>query len=433
MNQTEHCMINAKSLSALKKAQWTPHFKRPLYKDYAFSCLPNTMMKLLTGKGEKPLSEETVGGRWEKFDCAILFLIDGFGWEFFESFASKYPFLNRFEREGIASKISAEFPSTTAAHMTSINTGKEVGETGIYEWFYYEPIADRMIAPLLFSNAGDHESGTLLKEGISPEQIFPFETIYQKLAKKKVRSIVMQQEGIAYSPYSKTLLSGADISPYTHFPQALDRLVELCSKPLKEPTYIFVYFSDIDSVGHRHGIKSSQFADVVDSCWTMMENRFWQKLSSNQNRTAVMFTADHGMTSVDPKTTILLNQVCPQLPDMLKKNRKGVPLVPAGSCRDFFLHIEKQFLDEAQGILKGKLEGIADVVLTEELLSEGFFGDKAPSKRLKDRIGNLVVLPYLNESVFWWFEKHRLEQHFYAAHGGLTPNEMESTFLFMPR
>jgi hypothetical protein len=423
-------MINAKSLAALKKAQWTSHFKRPLYQDYAFSCLPNTMMKLLTGKGERTLPQDAVGGSWETFDCAILFLIDGFGWKFFESFGSKYPFLNRFEKEGVASKISSEFPSTTAAHMTTINTGKEVGETGIYEWFYYEPIVDRMIAPLLFSNAGDHESGTLLKEGISAQQIFPFETIYQKLAKKNVRSIVMQQESIAYSPYSRALLAGAQIFPYVHFPEALDRLVDLCSKPLKEPTYIFAYFGDIDSVGHRHGITSPQFADRVDSCWTMMENRFWQKLPSSPNRTAVMFTADHGMTPVDPKTTVLLNQVCPQLPRMIKKNRQGSPLVPAGSCRDFFMHIETPFLYEAQGILKDQLKGIADVVLTEELLSGGFFGDKTPSKRLKDRVGNLVVLPYLNEGVFWWFENHRLEQHFYAAHGGLTPDEMESIFLF---
>lgn len=423
-------MINDKSFSALEKAQWTPYFKRPLYRDYAFSCLPNTILKLLTGTGENTLAVDTVCGHWDKFNCAILFLIDGFGWEFFEGFASKYPFLSRFKHEGAASKISAQFPSTTAAQVTSINTGLEVGETGIYEWFYYEPIADRMIAPLLFSHAGDHESGTLLKEGLTPEKLFPFETIYQKLSKKKVRSIVMQQESIAHSPYSQAMLSGADIFPYSHFSDALDRLVSLCSHPLKDPTYIFVYFGDIDAMGHRHGITSPQFADSIDDCWTMIENRFWQKLSSCPNRIATMFTSDHGMTPVSPQTTVLLNKVCPQLAQMIKKNRNGLPLVPAGSCRDFFLHLEKEYLGEAQGLLKEKLKGVADVVFTDELLSSGFFGAKTPSKRLKDRIGNLLILPYPKESVFWWFEKHRLEQHFYAAHGGLTADEMESIFLF---
>jgi hypothetical protein len=423
-------MINDKSFSALKKAQWTSDFKRPLYRDYAFSCLPNTIVKLLTGKAEDTLAIDTVCGRWDKFNCTILFLIDGFGWGFFEGFASKYPFLSRFTHEGAASKISAQFPSTTAAHVTSINTGQEVSETGIYEWFYYEPIIDRMIAPLLFSYAGDHESGTLLQDGFTAKQLFPFETIYQKLSKRKVHSIVMQQESIAHSPYSQALLSGADVIPYARFSDALDRLVSLCSHPLKDPTYIFVYFGDIDAMGHRYGVTSPQFAESIDYFWTMIENQFWQKLTSCPNRIAAMFTSDHGMTTVNPKTTVLLNKVCPQLSRMVKKNRNGLPLVPAGSCRDFFLHIEKKYLEEAQGLLKEKLKGIADVVLTDELLSAGFFGAKAPSKRLKERVGNLVVLPYLKESVFWWFEKHRLEQNFYAAHGGLTADEMESIFLF---
>lgn len=423
-------MINDSSLSALKKAKWTSQFNRPLYENYAFTCIPGTVSKLLTGKGTNPISVDAVCGRWDKYDCVIVFLIDAFGWEFFEGFAHKYPFLDRFAKEGMASKISSEFPSTTAAHITSFNSGKEVGQTGIYEWFHYDPIPDRMIAPLLFSNAGDHDSGTLLKEGFSPDQIFPFETTYQKLKKAGVRSIAMQQESIAHSPYSKAMLAGAEIQPFVHFHDALERLVDLCKTPCDQPTYVFVYFGDIDGMGHRHGITSPQFADAIDYCWTAVENRFWRHLTNLPNRTAVIFTADHGMAPVDPKTTIYLNKIIPELSGMIKTNKAKKPLVPAGSCRDFFLHLEDKYLDEAHGKLEKQLKGVADVVYVEELLKDGFFGSKAPSKRLKERIGNLVVLPYFQESVFWWFEKHRFEQHFYAAHGGLTPDEMESIFLF---
>ncbi len=423
-------MINRHSLDILKKAQWTSAFNRPLYDTYAFTCIPSTVSKFLTGRGGNPISIDAVGGRWDQYDAVILFVIDAFGWEFFERFAHKLPFLERFSQEGIASKISSEFPSTTAAHITSLNTNLEVGETGIYEWFYYEPIADRMIAPLLFSNAGDHELGTLLHEGFSPQQIFPFETIYQKLAQKGVQSIVMQPENIAHSAYSQALLTGAEIQSYSRFPEALERLAHRCQKPFKQPTYIAMYFGDIDSVGHRHGVSSPEFAEAVEYCWSSIETQFWQKLSSCPSKIACIFTADHGMTPVNPKTTVYLNRIMPELELMVKKNRAGHPLVPAGSCRDFFLHLEEQHLETAQKTLKKKLKGIADVVLVEQLLKEKFFGNKSPSKRLKDRIGNLVVLPYLKESVFWAFENHRFEQHFYGAHGGLTPAEIESIFLF---
>lgn len=143
-------MINANSLKALKKAQWTPHFIKPLYDSYSFALIPQTVSKLLSGKGDTHLPVDTVGGSWKKYDTVVLFFIDGFGWEFFDAYAHKYPFLDRFSKEGVASKISSQFPSTTAAHVTTINSGLEVGQTGIYEWFYYEPIVDEMISPLIF-------------------------------------------------------------------------------------------------------------------------------------------------------------------------------------------------------------------------------------------------------------------------------------------
>ena len=63
-------------------------------------------------------------------------------------------------------------------------------------------------------------------------RFFPFETTYQKLAKEGVRSIAMQQEGIAHSPYSKAMLAGAEIHPYVHFHDALEQLARALQKAL---------------------------------------------------------------------------------------------------------------------------------------------------------------------------------------------------------
>ena len=81
-------------------------------------------------------------------------------------------------------------------------------------------------------------------------------------------------------------------------------------------------------------------------------------------------------------------------------------------------------LDEAQAFLATRLEGKADVVKTETLITEGYFGPEV-SHRFRERVGNLVVLPYRYESV-WWYEKDKFEQKFYGHHGGLTPQEMET-------
>ncbi len=418
-------MYNTHSIEAVNGAHFSHKFTRPLYSSYSFARIPDTVERLLTASSRHPLPVDVVGGTWNSYDTVVLFLIDGFGWEFFERYASSYPFLNRL----LASKITSQFPSTTAAHVTTIHTGQEVGQTGVYEWFYYEPLVDRIIAPLLYAYAGDHLAGTLRESGVIPEMLYPNQTLYQTLSAQGIACTILQQEGIAHSPYSRVMSQGANVIPFHFLKDGLESLVSLCNKPAAHPRYVYCYFGDIDAMGHRHGVDSEQFKDAVDYCFKMLEQEFWNKLAGSGKRIGVMVTADHGMVPVNPKTTLYLNLLMPEIAAAFKKNKQGLPLVPAGSCRDFFLHIEETRLEEVIAALRLRLEGVAEVYPTEELIREGFFGLHAVSENLLHRIGNAVILPYAGESVYW-YEKHRFEQHFYASHGGLTPEEMHSVFLF---
>ena len=154
-------MLNQASIDKVGKSGFSSSFCKPLYDSYCFSRIPATIEYLLTGKKLLTLPKDCLQVQDHPYDMVVLFFIDGFGWTFFEKYQDKYPFLFRFVKEGIVSKITSQFPSTTAAHVTTINSGEEVGQTGVYEWFYYEPIVDRMIAPLLFSYAGDKALGSL--------------------------------------------------------------------------------------------------------------------------------------------------------------------------------------------------------------------------------------------------------------------------------
>lgn len=420
-------MINSDSLDALRAAQWTEHFKRPLYKSYAFSEISHSVLHLLTGQSTLTLPIEAIG-EYQRPEVLVLFLIDGFGWCFFEKYFQEYPFLSRFEKEGRVSKISAQFPSTTAAHITSLCTGLSVGETGIYEWFQYEPCVDRIITPLTFSFGGDHEPGTLKKAGLAPEELFPFITVYDQLKNHKIDSYVIQHENICHSPYSHTLFRSAHLIGYRSFSEGLEKAVEICKAPHAHPIYLFIYFGDIDAAGHRHGSCSKPFNDAVHHCWQSIEQSFYKPLAACQKRIALIATADHGMVDIDPRTTFLLNKELPQLSSVFKVNRQGNPIVPAGSCRDFFLHIKDEHLHETKELLLRQLKGKCEVFLVSDLIKEGFFD--LPSSRFLERVGNLVILPYAGESV-WWYEKNRYKQNFYGAHGGLTPEEMESMFLYL--
>lgn len=423
-------MINSKSIQAVEAAGFSRGFCKPLYDSYCFSRVPGTVKELLTRQKARSLPADVHGHSSEEYDAVVLFLVDGFGWRFFEKYRDKYPLLKRFFEEGIASKITSQFPSTTANHVTCMSTGLSVGESGVYEWFYYEPKVDRMIAPLLFSFAGDKGDATLLKTGIAPEEFYPRRTFYQELQEVGVSSYVLQQESIAHSPYSRVMFQGAQQLPFTHFKEGLEQIVELCAKPTPHKSYFYLYVGDIDAMGHRHGVDSPQFEKAVEQCWSELEEFFWKKMRGLKQKIACIAIADHGMTSVDPRTTCFLNEELPSIKEYIKKNRQGDLLVPAGSCRDFFLHIREECLEEVQEKLQKYLGARAAVYLTRELIEQGFFGTGTLSQTFLDRVGNLVILPFEGESV-WWRERHRFDQHFYGAHGGLTREEMETIFLFI--
>jgi hypothetical protein len=153
---------------------------------------------------------------------------------------------------------------------------------------------------------------------------------------------------------------------------------------------------------------------------------YFERVFKGKKRILFLMTADHGQVEVDPETTIYLNRE-PRfagIESFLKTNRRGQLLVPAGSARDMFLYIKEDLLEQAQSFLAPRLDGKADVVQTESLIENGYFGSEV-SSRFRERAGNLVILPYRYESV-WWYEKDKFEQRFYGHHGGLTPEEMET-------
>lgn len=419
-------MKNTRSILAVEKAYFENGFCKPLYDSYCFSKIPATLLRLLTGIETGGLPKDVDSGAI--YDVVIVFFLDGFGWRFFEKYASSYPFLKRFLEQGIASKITSQFPSTTAPHVTCLNSNLPVGESGIYEWFYYEPKVDAMIAPLLFSYAGDKKIGSLKNAPIAPEAIYPTRTFYQQLKEEGITSYVMQHENIAHSAYSKVLFNGAHHVPFSSLEDSLDHLRKLY-REAGSKTYFYLYFGDIDAEGHHHGIGSAEFEAAVDRYLKALEE-FLATLPAVKKKTACLMIADHGMTAVNPKETLYLNKQLPEILPLLKKNGKGKILAPAGSCRDFFLHVREDKLKEAKGLIEKWLEGKAMVCETQDLIEQGFFGSAPVSKLFLSRVGNLVILPFEGNAV-WWLEKGRFSQHFYGAHGGLTRSEMETIFLFL--
>jgi hypothetical protein len=423
-------MINQESLTAVASARFSEQFMRPLYADYGFAQIPQTIRYCLTDNDQKGVPFGARDDLYQKYDAVVLLFVDAFGWRFFEQYHQRSPFLRRAVEQGLVSKLTSQFPSTTAAHVTTIHTGLPVGASGVYEWYYYEPQLDRMIAPLLFSFAGDAGRNTLAPTGIAAQALYPSHTLYQDLLPHGVDSVVFQHVSYAHSPYSKTVTNGARVVPYRTLPEALVNLGQLIDRQ-KRKAYYFLYVDTIDTICHHYGPDAPQTVAEIEAFLATVELIFHNSRAGKKQRTLFLLTADHGQIAIDPATTIYLNQRFPELLPYFATNQAGQPLAPAGSSRDMFLHIKDAHIDQAHAFLQQALAGRAEVYPVQQLIEQGFFGTTSPSSAFISRVGNLVILPYAHETV-WWYEQGRFEQKFYGSHGGLSREEMETLLLVLP-
>ena len=387
-----------------------PSFVKPRYDSGGFAHLPQRIQNIFDKR---------------EYKTVIFFFIDGFGWRFYEEY-KEHPFFVELAKYGNVEKITSQFPSTTAAHVTTWHTGLPVGESGVFEWQYYEPKLDAIFAPLLFSYAGTTERETAQNSGIAPSEFYPRKNIYPALAELGVEAHIFQHRAFTPSSYSDVLMQGAKVHAYKTLPEAMINMRQLLNKPAGM-RYIAYYFGDVDSIMHTYGPESPQANAEIESLLDALLRHFLLPLSQQlPDETLFLMTADHGHVEVDPNTCVYLNRdpAFHGVEKFFKRNQAGDTLVPAGSARDMFLYIKDNLIAEAHEFLASRLKGFADVVTTQQLIDEGFFGP-AISETFLSRVGNLVILPYRYQSV-WWYVEGKFQQWHYGHHGGLTPQEMET-------
>lgn len=399
----------------------------PAYADRNFAHLPGLFQALLRG-GESPLRNLLGDSLPAQVNQVIFLFVDAFGWRFFERF-SDHPTLQQLRREGSVARITSQFPSTTAAHMTTMTTGKVVGQHGVFEWQYYEPQVDAVIMPMLNAFAGDAYPETLKMAGIDAAAFLPQRTLFQDLAAGGITTHAILPKEVLPSTYNQALSRGAIIHPYKTIPEALISLSRLVQQE-KGPAIHFLYYGDHDTICHSYGPDADQTAAELDAFWHAVDRYLLRQLAGKVSDTLLLISADHGQTAVDPATTIYLNlhPDFAQLHPLLRRSARGKLLTPGGSPRDAFLYVNSGQVEEAAALLRQMLAGRAEVHRTADLIAAGLFGPEPHTPALSARVGDLCLLPHAHETV-WWYEKDRFEQKFRGHHGGLSADEMEIPLL----
>jgi hypothetical protein len=408
----------------------TSNFIKPAYGNACFSDIPAFVRATFGDSTPSPLHAAANVGQ-HRFRRVVTLFVDAFGWRFFERFQD-HPLLRRFANAGSATKLTSQFPSTTSAHVTTLYTGLPVGQHGVYEWFYYEPQVDRMIAPLLFSYAGDADRESLQQAGVEGTAILPSGQVSRMLAAQGVRSYLVQPREFFNSTYSAQMGASARMIPYLTLAEGLATITQTL-RNVTDPTWVVGYFGMFDALCHLYGPNAAQSDAELEAILTLIERWLVRDLLGKLDDTLLMIIADHGQIETDPTRILYLDQTpaFARLHPLLRTNQRGEFLAPAGSCRDFFVHAQAEHLDEAQAVLTGIVRERAEVRRVDAMIEQGYFGPDGVSAQFQSRVGNLVVLPFAGESVYWLGDG-RFKQKYYGHHGGLTPQEMEIPLLLLP-
>ena len=87
----------------------------------------------LPGGDDPALGARLLGPLARPYQKVVLLFVDAYGWRFWQQDHARFPFLRRFAEQGMVTRLTSQFPSTTAAHVTAMHTGLPVGESGVYE------------------------------------------------------------------------------------------------------------------------------------------------------------------------------------------------------------------------------------------------------------------------------------------------------------
>jgi Type I phosphodiesterase / nucleotide pyrophosphatase len=376
---------------------------------------------LLTGTSRgRLLPPDCFGGTYPRADKVVLIFIDSFGWQFWQDYHTRFRVTRRVVEKGTLTPISALFPTTTAASVSTMNLGVLPSQHALYEWNIYIPAYGEVIQSLAFTPLGRHSNDACARKGYDPGKMLEVhETVHQRLGRHGVRSVQFGHRSYAGSAYNSIASAGAEIVRHSTPAEGLVQLKEALLATTGKAWFNF-YWAALDSIAHTHGPGTSYHAAEIASFWHTFDAIFQDVASPD---TLYLFTADHGHVYADARQTFYLNERFPELAGCFPVSHTGNAIYPNGSPRDVFLHVRPERREEVLRLLRRELADLALVMPMDEVLSEGLFGPQPVSSELRRRLGDILILPYLGNFI-WWREPGIMQNDFYGHHGGLSREEL---------
>jgi predicted AlkP superfamily pyrophosphatase or phosphodiesterase len=397
-------------------------FTYPQYRNNCISNIPDTILQIFdeNEKSKHPLENKKRENNVERIKKVVLIVIDGFGFNQFQKYQQDNQFLANLTNKGEVHPLTSVFPSQTTNALTTLNTGLTPQEHGLFEYYIYLKEAG-IVNALRFERIGTKKS-KLIEQGFDPHLMYSGGNIQRRLQKEGIKTYTHMNASNASLACTKLVFEGSTIMSTYKNSDAIVKLRKNIEQN-RDSAYFFVHLETLDTISHEYGPESQEYNAELQAITFLLQKELVEKLNPQAaQETLLLLTADHGGVQVAPEETIYLSLNSESITNAkIGAHRKKI--MPTGSPRDIFLHVKEQKLLETKEALIKSIGKKAQVLETQEALQAGLFGVGKPNSDFLTRTGNLLVMPYGRETL--WFE-HRSGRKIplRGQHGGLNAEEM---------
>lgn len=405
--------------SKIKKNSKLKNFITPDYEKYCVSNIPNNVLSILDVKNKRnKIPQKDIKSQTKGIKKVVIFLIDSLPYKDLLKFVAKNKnsIFNKMIKNGEFFPLTSVFPSITPVVLSTYSTGLTPQEHGNVSSSYYHEKIKRVISLLHFTTA--EEIPIPLKyEGLKPKDLIKNDNIFEILKKKKIKTFVINYKDFVESDFNKMLYRGSREIPYKKYSNISKSLKKILSKEKK--VFVFCYFHKVDETIHEYGIDSKMLFKEMKKISNFFQ-KFIEKMDKKTaEETLIMLCSDHGQINLSKKKMVFLADH--------PKIMENLSAVPMGGIRYVFLKLKKNKKSEVKKYIKKKFSKKALVLDINQIEKNKLSGLKKINKRNRQRMGDLLLLPYDN---YTFFAPLKEDQSFIKAqHGGLSKQEMIVPFI----
>ena len=317
-------------------------------------------------------------------DQCVLLVLDGLGWDQFQSHRELMPNL----AACVGQSIHSVAPTTTATALTSITTGLTPGEHGIVG---YRMVLGGDVLNVLRWAVDDK----IVRRQKPPPEVQPFEPFLGYAVP------VVSMAELENSAFSEAHLRGCKREGW----RAASSIAVTAGAQIEAgERFVYCYYGGIDKIAHERG-----FGPYYQAELRAADHLVGELLAALPSGTSLLVTADHGQVDVGD------NIVAPS--DELLR---GVTL-QSGEGRFRWMHATPGAVRDVAQIAQDEVGDVAWVVTQEQVVDEGWFGPTV-APPIRARLGDVALVA--RDDVTFHEDADSGAYQLICRHGSLTSAEV---------